>query len=190
MQSRRIRDPGNTPGVNWLSDVDWEHLLVPSTPLIETVLRGSAIYLGLYLILRVLLKRQSGTLGISDLLVVVLIADAAQNGMADDYTSITDGLVLVVVIVGWAWLLDWASFRFRWFENLLRPSPLTLIDRGRVQRDAMRRELVSMSELRSQLREQGVDDISKVKSACMEPDGRLSVVTFDGAEHRPPEVQT
>jgi uncharacterized membrane protein YcaP (DUF421 family) len=176
--------------MEWLTEIDWERALVPHTSLLEIVIRGSGIYLGLYLILRVLMKRQSGTLGITDLLVIVLIADAAQNGMADDYTSITDGLVLVLVIVGWAWILDWASYRFRWFEDLIRPTPLMLIDRGRVNRDAMRRELVSMGELRSQLREQGVDDISTVKSACMEPDGRLSVVTFDKDSHQAPEPQS
>lgn len=59
--------------------VEWAKMLIPDTPLLEIFLRGSIVYLALFFLLRVVLKRESGTLGITDLLVVVLIADAAQN---------------------------------------------------------------------------------------------------------------
>jgi uncharacterized membrane protein YcaP (DUF421 family) len=67
----------------WLQ-VDWGRAFLPQTPVLELVVRGSVIYLALFLLLCLLLKRQSGTLGLTDLLVVVLIADAAQNGMANE----------------------------------------------------------------------------------------------------------
>ena len=138
-------------------------------------------------LLRVVLRRESGTLGITDLLVIVLIADAAQNGMADDYTSVPYGLLLVFVIIGWSWVLDWLSFRYGWLERIIRPAPLTIIERGRIDRAAMRREFITMDELRSQLREQGIEDVAKVKRARMEPDGRLSVIEFEGGRHDPPK---
>jgi len=46
--------------------------------------------------------------------VLLLIADAAQNGMASDYKSITDGVILVTTIIGWEYILDWLGFRSRW----------------------------------------------------------------------------
>jgi uncharacterized membrane protein YcaP (DUF421 family) len=52
-------------------------------------------------------------MGITDLLVIVLIADAAQNGMAGEYRSLTDGLLLVATIVAWSYALNWLAFRFR-----------------------------------------------------------------------------
>jgi len=61
--------------------------------------RGSLTYIMLFVILRFLLKRQSGVIGIADLLVVVLIADAAQNAMAHEYKPITEGALLVLTIV-------------------------------------------------------------------------------------------
>lgn len=111
-----------------LGGVDWAHVLVPETPLLEILVRGTIAYLVLSMLLRVVLRRQAGALGITDLLVVVLVADAAQNAMADNYNSVPDGLFLVAVIVGWAWLLDAASYRFRWLERLLRPRPLPLVE--------------------------------------------------------------
>lgn len=82
--------------------IDWNEMFSLGTPLLEIFIRGSAVYLLLFLILRIVLKRESATLGVTDLLVVVLLADAAQNAMADDYNSITDGILLVMVIIFWS----------------------------------------------------------------------------------------
>lgn len=90
--------------VDWLTDVDWGDLLVPQTSLAEIVIRGTAVYLVIFALLRFVSKRQSGALGMTGLLLVVLIADAAQNAMAADYQSLPDGLLLVAVIVGWSWV--------------------------------------------------------------------------------------
>ncbi len=81
-----------------LVTIDWEGAFSPELPL-ELILRGSLIYLALFALLRFVLKREAGAVGITDLLVVVLIADAAQSAMAGSYTSLPDGLVLVGTIV-------------------------------------------------------------------------------------------
>ncbi|MDP9388193.1 MAG: DUF421 domain-containing protein [Actinomycetota bacterium] len=166
-----------------LADIEWREILVPETPPLEILVRGTLTYLGLFLLLRVVLKRQSGALGVTDLLVVVLIADAAQNAMANDYRTVPDGLLLVAVIVGWAWVLDWLGFHIRAFERFTKPPKLPLIENGQLRLDNMRKELVTREELASQLREQGVDDVSGVRVAYMEPDGRISVLTEDGDRH-------
>jgi uncharacterized membrane protein YcaP (DUF421 family) len=93
--------------------VDWSRLFAPTTPLLETLIRGSFIYLALFVLLRFVFRRESGAARISMLLLMVLLADAAQNAMADDYTSVTDGLLLVGTIMGWNYLLDWAASRIR-----------------------------------------------------------------------------
>ena len=166
--------------------VDWAGAFMPDTPLLEILVRGTCIYLGLFFLLRFILRRESGTLGVTDVLVIVLIADAAQNGMADNYSSITDGLLLVAVIIGWSWALDALSYRFRWVERVIRPGPLPLVHDGRLLRRNLRRELITDDELASQLREQGVQDLREVRAAHMEPDGRISVITHDGDRHEPP----
>lgn len=162
--------------------VDWGEVLRFDTPVLEIAARGSAVYLFLFLLLRLVLKRQSGSLGVTDLLVLVLIADAAQNAMADDYRSVPDGLVLVSVIVFWAWFLDWLGFHVPFMERLLKPRKLPLVRDGRVLVANLRRELVTREELHSQLREQGVDDIGKVRAAFMEPNGQISVITIDDGQ--------
>ena len=165
--------------------VDWYSLFVPQVPLLEIVVRGTAVYLALFFLLRFVLKRQSGSLAVTDLLVVVLIADAAQNAMADDYSSIADGVLLVGVVVFWAWALDGLGYRFPWFQRLIRPGKLPLVRDRTLVRHNMRKEFITEEELLSQLREQGVGDLGDVSAAYMEADGRISVLTRDRSRHSP-----
>ncbi len=170
-------------------DVDWGKVFLPNTPLLEIVVRGSLTYIVLFVLLRSILKRVAGTVGMADLLMIVLIADAAQNALADDYTSITDGLFLVATIIFWNYAFDWLGYRFERFQRFFRPPALPLVKNGRMLRSNMRRELITEDELMSQIREQGVASLDDVEVAFMEGDGRISVVCGDGQRQGVPERQ-
>jgi uncharacterized membrane protein YcaP (DUF421 family) len=148
---------------------------------LELVIRGTAVYWFLFLLFRVVLRRDVGAIGIADVLVLVLVADAAQNAMAGGYESITDGFILVATIAAWNYAFDWASFHFPTIRRLLEPRPLKLISDGKVLRSNMRREFVTMDELSAKLRQQGVEDVAEVKHASMEADGEISILKFDGS---------
>lgn len=165
-------------------DVDWTRVLAPETPWLEILLRGSLTYLALFALLRILLKREAAALGVTDLLVVVLIADAAQNAMADDYHSIADGVLLVAVVVFWAWFLDFLAFHSLTVQRLVIPPKVALVRDGKLLLKNMRRELVTREELATMLREHGIADLAQVRVAYLEPDGQLSVLTVD-SEPRP-----
>src|SRR4051812_1146235 len=124
-----------------LLHIDWKSVFVPTVSLAEIVLRGTIVYLLLFFVLRVM-RREAGALGISDLLVVVLIADAAQNAMSSEYKSITEGAVLVGTVIAWDYALDWLGYSFPAFGRVLRPAPLPLVKDGRALRQNMRKELV------------------------------------------------
>jgi uncharacterized membrane protein YcaP (DUF421 family) len=81
--------------------IDWHSAFVPGIGIAEVVVRGSIMYLCMLAILRFVGRRQAGHFGPADLLVIVMIADAAQNGLGKDYSSVTEGVMLVVTIVGW-----------------------------------------------------------------------------------------
>jgi uncharacterized membrane protein YcaP (DUF421 family) len=166
---------------------DWNALFLPDVPFLEILIRGSVMYLGLFLMLRVVLKRQTGTLGMTDLLLITLLADASQNAMAGEYTSLPDGIVLVATIIFWNFLFDWLSVKSEWFERLIEPLPLPLIRQGKLLRRNMRSELITERELLGKLREQGVEDLSKVKLAKIESDGQISVIQYQEKPSKPPE---
>lgn len=155
--------------------IDWKTVFVPSLSLFEVVLRGTLVYLFLFIVLRVL-RRGAGSIGLSDLLVVVIIADAAQNAMGSEYKSVTEGAVLVLTIIAWDYLLDWLGFRIPALRPLLRPDPLPLIKNGVAIKRNLHKQLITEEELLSELRQQGVDRLEDVKLSFMESDGHISVV--------------
>lgn len=163
-----------------LLSIDWAELLIPTHSIAEIFLRGTVMYLALLTILRFAMVRRSSTIGLTDILVIVVIADAAQNGFAKEYKSITEGIFLVITIVFWDFLLNFLSYRFKAFERVLAPAPLLLVENGRMNRRNMRSELITAEELESQLRQQGISRLSEVKRACLEANGEISVVKTDG----------
>jgi uncharacterized membrane protein YcaP (DUF421 family) len=156
--------------------IDWHELFVPKMSLAELVLRGSFMYLSLFAVLRVLVRRHIGSMSLTDLLLLVLIADAAQNAMAGKYETITEGVVLCATLVGWNYFFDALGYYFPAFGRLLEPPPLAVIEGGKLTRRHMRQELLTETELLSQLRQQGITDVADVRRAHIEPDGGISVV--------------
>ena len=148
----------------------------------ELMLRGTLVYWFLFAVFRFVLRRDVGSVGIADVLLLVLIADASQNAMAGGYESVSDGAVLVGTIVGWNYLLDWAHFHFEPVRRFVEAPPLLLVRDGRLLHRNMRREFVTADELKSQLRAHGIEDIAEVKRAYMEGDGQISVIRSGSAE--------
>jgi uncharacterized membrane protein YcaP (DUF421 family) len=161
--------------------IDWAKLWIPTHSVAEMMLRGSFMYVGLFLLMRFVMKRQAGSFSLSDILLIVLIADAAQNALSKEYQSITEGLILVSTIVAWDFVIDWLAYKSRVFNKLLSPPPLLLVQEGKLLRQNLRRELITPEEIMSQLRQQGVGDLREVKRAYIEGDGQISVIKNDGA---------
>jgi uncharacterized membrane protein YcaP (DUF421 family) len=166
------------PGL--FGEIDWERIFYPSTPLLETIIRGTIVYVALFILLRVILKREAGAIGITDLLVVVLLADATQNAMADDYTSVTDGILLILTIIFWSYFFNWLGYRFPKIQRWVHPPPLPLVKDGKMLYKNMRKELITEEELMGMIRQQGLENVQEVKEAFMESDGRISVIAKEG----------
>jgi uncharacterized membrane protein YcaP (DUF421 family) len=163
-------------------DIDWEALFTFTVPPLELFVRGTVTYIFLFCLFRFVVRRDAGALGLSDLLVLVIIADAAQNAMAGDYTSVVDGFVLIGTIIFWSYVLNWLSFRFPWFRRFALAPPICIIKDGVKQDAALRRELISDEELRAMLHEHEIDDVAQVRRAWLEPDGQLTVLKRRGAQ--------
>jgi uncharacterized membrane protein YcaP (DUF421 family) len=165
-----------------LADLFRIHVSIP-----ELMLRGTLVYWLLFLIFRFVLRRDVGAVGIADILLLVIVADAAQNAMSGGYDTFAEGAILVLTIVGWNWLLDMLSYRFAAVRHFAAPGRLTLIQRGIPQRKNLRREFITMDELHEKLREQGIDNIADVKIAYLESDGQISVIrNSPEADSKPP----
>ncbi|WP_427157108.1 DUF421 domain-containing protein [Aliinostoc sp. HNIBRCY26] len=159
--------------------IDWRAVFVPSISVLELLVRGSLVYLALFSVLRLLPSRQLGTLGITDLLVVVLFAEAAQNAMASNYTSITEGAILVGTVIFWSYFLNWLGYKLPAVQRFLNPPPILLVKNGKTIKRHLQQELITEDELMSKLRQQGVELLDEVKLAYMEADGSISIIRFE-----------
>jgi uncharacterized membrane protein YcaP (DUF421 family) len=159
--------------------------LTPDVNILETVVRGVVMYLAIFVMLRVILRGRSSAVTVSDLLVFVLVSDAAQNAMAANYISITNGIVLVGTIFLTSFAVDWLAFRFPRVQQFVHPERKPLVVDGRVVRRTLQDELMTEPELMTQLRVNGVEEIGDVKAAYLEGNGEVSVIKYAGGPRAP-----
>lgn len=150
--------------------------LVPDVSLFETVVRGIVTYFSIFILLRMILRGRTSAVAMSDILVLVLISDAAQNAMAADYLSITNGVVLVATIVLCSFGTDWVAYRVETVRRFVHPERKPLVTNGRVMRKVLAEELMTEDELLTQLRLNGVESLEEVKAAYLEGNGEVSVI--------------
>lgn len=156
--------------------VQWDELFVFAVSPWELMVRGSLMYWFIFILLRLAGRRDFGSIGSADVLLVVLIADAGQNAMSAEYKSVAEGMVLVGTLILWSVIVDRASYFWPPIDRLLDPGRICLVKDGIMQRRGMRREYVTRDELMSELRQQGIDDLAEVRRAYMESQGNISVL--------------
>ncbi|MEF2277514.1 hypothetical protein V3W47_04325 [Deinococcus sp. YIM 134068] len=134
--------------------VKWGEVFLPGVPVLEILVRGTVMSLLIFVLLRVTQQRQAGGLSVTDVLVVVLIADAAGPALSGgEASSILDGALLVATIMFWSFALNWLASQLPVIDRFVHPPPLPLVRDGRLLPRNMRRELVTREELLTQLRE-------------------------------------
>lgn len=158
-----------------MDSVDFATLFTPSVSPLELVVRGTAIYWFLFLLFRFVLRRDTGSIGVADVLLLVLIADASQNAMSGGYESVLDGVLLVGTIAGWNWLIDWAAYRSPRLRRWIEPPAIILVRDGKPLLRNLRKEMISRDELMAKLHENGIESLSEVQMARMESGGEITV---------------
>lgn len=143
---------------------------------LEILIRGTIMYWCLFLLLRFILRRDTGSAGISGILFVVLLGDAAQNAMIGNGNTVADGGLLIATLAAWNYLLDWLGSRVPLVGRLTDPSPILLVRDGSVIGRNLRREHVTLDEVESQLRKKGLERLDQVKRMYLENDGGFSVI--------------
>lgn len=167
---------------------DWGQVFVPDISLAESFLRTSMVYLALLVLFRVVLRRQSGSLGLPDIMLVVLVSEVVSQSMTAQSNSVPNGLVGVLGLLFWNYVLDRLAYRWPWLQRRLEPQPLELVKDGKPIRANMEEEGITDDELAAQLRANGIDSVAKVKLATMESEGTISVVPKEERTEPEPEL--
>ncbi len=143
--------------------------------------RATIVYFTVLIVIRLLGKREVGTLTAFDLLVSLIIGEGVDEAIYGDVTM-AKFLVLLGTIAIWELVNSYASYKSKRIERLTSSSPTVVVKHGKLQRDAMAKERMTDDELWSALREQSVDELEEVKQATIEPSGKISVLLEDWAQ--------
>ena len=146
------------------------------------MLRAVLIYVGLLVALRLFGKREVGQFTLYDLVFILLVANALQPAITGPDTSLVGGFVLIAALVGANFLISRLDL-VPAFRGVFAPPATVIIKNGRYLPNVLRREGIDRDECESAMREHGIDDMSDVELAMLEPDGSISIVPKGSMQH-------
>ena len=152
----------------------------------DIVLRASAMFVFLYVLLRLLGTRELGQMTPFELVVIVVIGDLIQQGVTHNDFSLTGGMLAVGTFAFLALLLSWLTYLFPRAERLLDGTPRILIRDGRLLDEALRRDRMTRSEVESEMRLAGIGSMSEVAWGILEPQGKISFIKRTPGDDQPP----
>ena len=153
-----------------------EDLFQLSAPWWHFVLRACAIYLLVMVLVRVSGKRAVGQFTPFDLVLLILIGNAVQNGINGGDNSLTGAAIMATTLIALNYGVAFVTSRSRKVEKFVEGEPVVLARNGKLFDGVLRRELVSREDFREALRMNGVEDVADVELALLETNGSISVV--------------
>ena len=147
----------------------------------ETVIRGATIYFILLFILRLSGRRTVAQMTPFDLVLLLVVSETTQQALLGDEFSITNALVLMIVLfgidIGLSYVKRWAPRAARYMDG----APTVLISEGKVDLRAFHRARISLDDVLTAARQnEGLERLEQIKSAVLEADGAVSIIPTDG----------
>jgi uncharacterized membrane protein YcaP (DUF421 family) len=164
----------------------------------DIVIRATVIFFALYVVVRLLGKRELAQLTPFELIVLVVTGDLIQQGVTHNDFSLTASILAVGTFAFWAMVLSWATYLSRRAERVLDGQPRVIVRDGTLIRENLRRDRLTLAEIESEMRLAGIGHLRDVAWAILEPKGRISFIQRSEAggeqpedgEEPPPQPQT
>jgi uncharacterized membrane protein YcaP (DUF421 family) len=147
----------------------------------DIVYRGVVIFVFLYALMRVIGRRELSSLEPFDLILLVVVGDAVQQGLTQDDYSLTGAILAIGTIAVLQLFVSYANFRFPRLRPFLDGEPIVVVQDGKPIERNLRRERVTMEDLTSAMRQQSIAQLDDVAWAVMETSGTISFIKKPGA---------
>ncbi|MFL9840308.1 DUF421 domain-containing protein [Sphingomonas sp. ST-64] len=148
----------------------------------DIVLRATAMFAFLFVLLRIMGKRELGQMTPFELVMLVVLGDLIQQGITHNDFSLTGAVLAISTFAFWATVLGWVSYRWPRAERLIEGEPRVLIRDGRLIAANMKRDRLTRRELESEMRLAGIASVGDVAWVILEPEGRISFIRRSDAE--------
>jgi len=149
----------------------------------EVVLRATAMFAVVYLLVRLLGKRELGQMTPFEFIVMVVVGDLIQQGVTQNDFSLTGATLAISTFAFWGLALSWLSYLSPRAAKVLEGEPRVLIRHGELLQHSTRRDRLTRSEIESEMRLAGIASMDEVAWAVLEPNGKISFIKRpDGGE--------
>jgi uncharacterized membrane protein YcaP (DUF421 family) len=140
----------------------------------DIVLRAAIIFLFVFVLTRVLGRRELNSLEPFDLILLVVTGDLVQQGVTQSDNSVTGTTIVIGTIVLCTSLLEWLSWRFPKLRRTIDGQPVILVEHGQPIERNLKRERLTVAELEAEARLQQMAGLSAVRLAVLETNGQIS----------------
>ena len=144
-------------------------------PIAEKMLRPILVYIFLVVVLRVFGKRELAQLNPFDLVVLLSLSNTVQNAIIGDDNTVTGGLIGAFTLLAVNYFVVRFVFKHRRLDQMIEGKPTVLIENGRLSREALAKELLTESELRTVAHRQGYASLDEIEKFVLEPGGTFYV---------------
>jgi uncharacterized membrane protein YcaP (DUF421 family) len=142
----------------------------------DIVFRGIAVYFFIYLLTRVIGRRELSSMAPFDLILLIILGDAVQQGLTQDDYSITGAFLAVGTIAALQVATSWVSFRSSRLRTVLEGEPIVIVEDGKPIERNMNRERLVLEEVMEEARLQQIDSIDQIRWAVIETSGNISFI--------------
>ncbi len=142
----------------------------------DLVIRAVAVFFFIFLVTRIVGRRQLSQMEPFDLILLVVLGDLVQQGITQSDESVTGALIVISTIAILSVLVSWAAYRFKWVRLLTEGEPIVLVHNGEPIVRNMRRERITLADIREEARQSQVASVADLQWAILENDGHISCI--------------
>jgi uncharacterized membrane protein YcaP (DUF421 family) len=142
----------------------------------DIVLRAVAVFLFLLVLTRVIGRRELSSLQPLDLILLIILGDAVQQGLTQDDYSLTGAFLAVGTIAILQVFFSWVGYRFKPMRKVLEGEPIVVLQDGKLIDRNLKRERVTPEEVAEEARAQNIAHLADVKFAILETNGRITFI--------------
>jgi uncharacterized membrane protein YcaP (DUF421 family) len=140
----------------------------------DIVLRGIVLFVFASFVMRIVGRRELSSLGAIDLVLLIVLGDALQQGLTQDDYSVTGAMIAVSTIALMQVGLSYLGFRFRRLRPVLEGEPIVIVQDGRMIERNLRRDRITVDEVLEEARQQQIGSLDDVAWGVLEANGKIS----------------
>ena len=142
----------------------------------DLAIRAVALFGFVYLLTRIIGRRELSSMEPFDLILLIVIGDAIQQGLTQDDYSVTGAVIVIGTFAVLQILVSYLSYRFPRLRPALDGEPIVVVQDGKPIEKNLARERVTMDDLASAMRRQSIATLDEVQWAVMETSGSISFI--------------